>query len=240
MTGAPRRRRAVVLLGLSLAAGGLAASEVARRTSALEERVGSPVDVVVAARELAAGRRLRAGDLRVERVPARFAPPDGLADPGAAVGATAAAAVVRGGFVTVGVLGGGGERRPGGPAAPRRGERALELAVAGGAALESSPPGSRVDVIVTTAARNGPGRTFAALEDVELLALRPASEGGAGAGGGENGAAAAASGRATLLVTARQAVYLTAAQSFAREIRLLPRPPGDRGRIGRAVVGEGL
>jgi pilus assembly protein CpaB len=31
-------------------------------------------------------------------------------------------------------------------------------------------------------------------------------------------------------VTLRQAVYLAAAQSFARELRLLPRSPGDHGR----------
>jgi pilus assembly protein CpaB len=31
-------------------------------------------------------------------------------------------------------------------------------------------------------------------------------------------------------VTLRQAVYLAAAQSFARELRVLPRATGDRGR----------
>jgi hypothetical protein len=36
-------------------------------------------------------------------------------------------------------------------------------------------------------------------------------------------------------VTLRQAVYLTAADNFAREIRLLARPPGDRSAAGAAV-----
>ena len=40
-------------------------------------------------------------------------------------------------------------------------------------------------------------------------------------------------------MTLRQAVYLTAAQNFAREVRLLPRPPGDRSRAGRAAVSAG-
>jgi pilus assembly protein CpaB len=31
-------------------------------------------------------------------------------------------------------------------------------------------------------------------------------------------------------VTLKQAVYLSAAENFAREVRLLPRPPGDRDR----------
>jgi hypothetical protein len=37
-------------------------------------------------------------------------------------------------------------------------------------------------------------------------------------------------------VGAREAVFLTAAQNFAREVRLLARAAGDRGRIGRAEV----
>jgi pilus assembly protein CpaB len=42
-------------------------------------------------------------------------------------------------------------------------------------------------------------------------------------------------------VTLRQAVYLTAAQSFAREIRLLPRAPGDRARGDQGIsVDAGL
>jgi pilus assembly protein CpaB len=35
---------------------------------------------------------------------------------------------------------------------------------------------------------------------------------------------------ASLRVTLRQAVYLAAAQDFARELRLLPRAAGDRSR----------
>jgi pilus assembly protein CpaB len=116
--------------------------------------------------------------------------------------------------------------------------------VAGGDPLgRAGGPGSRVDVLVSTEPRDGSGRTFLALEDVELLAL-----GGAGAatrlarddGPGEGtGAAATASTTATLRVTQRQAVYLTAAQNFAREVRLLPRPPGDGGRAGRSTVTAG-
>jgi len=102
-----------------------------------------------------------------------------------------------------------------------------------------------VDVLVSTEGREGAGRSFLTLEAVELLDLRPGAGGGEGdAEEGEGpvtreGAAAAASATATLRVTTRQAVYLTAAQNFAREVRLLPRPPGDRSRAGRAAVGAG-
>ena len=45
---------------------------------------------------------------------------------------------------------------------------------------------------------------------------------------------------ATLRVSVAQAVYLAAAQSFAREVRLLPRAAGDRGRTGEIAVGPQL
>ena len=87
-------------------------------------------------------------------------------------------------------------------------------------------PGGRVDVLVTRDDRPGaPGRTVLALEDVEVLAATDAP-----AAQDVSGARVAAS----LRVTLRQAVYLAAAQAFARELRLLPRAAGDRahGRAG--------
>ena len=74
-----------------------------------------------------------------------------------------------------------------------------------------------------------------ALEDVELLALRAAATGLDADPVGE----ATATALATLRVTARQAVYLTASQNFGRELRLLVRPPGDRRRSGPIEVGAG-
>ena len=123
----------------------------------------------------------------------------------------------------------------------RRGERAVQVAVAGGDPLsQAGGPGARVDVLVSTEPRDGAGRTFLALEDVELLALGGADGAarlGRDEGPGEGtGAAATASTTATLRVTQRQAVYLTAAQNFAREVRLLPRPAGDARRAGRSAV----
>jgi pilus assembly protein CpaB len=94
--------------------------------------------------------------------------------------------------------------------------------VAGGQALATAPPGTRVDVLITTETRSGTGRSFLALQDVELLAVRePDAE-------PQDGAAATATAIATLRVRLREAVYLTAAESFARELRLLVRAPGDR------------
>jgi len=243
VSAAARRRRGLLLLSLALACGGIAAAQVGGKVRAVEARTGRLLPVVVAARDLPAGRKLGSRDLIVREVPARYVPPDAVAAPGDAVGAKPAGALSRGAYVTAGALA-RSERGTGGGGGLRRGERAVEVPVAGGAPLsEAGGPGSRVDVVVSTEPRSGGGRTFLALENVELLALNGATatapDKAPDAGGG--GSAGAATATATLRVTLRQAVYLTAAQNFAREVRLLPRPNGDRGRAGRAAVtAEGL
>jgi pilus assembly protein CpaB len=232
-----RRRRGLVLLTLALACGALAASEVGNRVSEVEGRIGVSVPVVVAARDIEPGTELSRADLRLSRVPQRFAPPDAPTSPDQAVGLHTAGPVAAGSPITAGVVGTtvSGED----PGALRRGERAVEITVAGGASLiETAVPGARVDILVSTDPGDGPGSSFVALEDVELLALAPGSSAEAPLDA-DLSAGAATTAVATLRATLRQAVYLTAAQSYAREIRLLPRPPGDRRRIGRATVGAG-
>ena len=209
-----RRRRAALLLGLALVLGGLAAADVSRREAALARKLGPAVGVVTARQGLAPGDRVAADHLALRRVPARYAP--------------------AGAYVTTGALGGGAGSGggPGGPAL-RAGERVADLTAAGPADLVT--PGGRVDVLVTRdPAHGGPGQTALALEDVEVLAAASAEPGdGAGAG--------VARVRASLRVTVRQAVFLAAAQAFSREVRLLPRAPGDdrRGAAG-LVVGADL
>jgi pilus assembly protein CpaB len=231
VTPGRRRRRAAVLISLALACGGLAASRVQTRANEVESQVGGLVPVLVTRSDVPPGGRLRAARLAVRQVPERFAPRDALSSPQQVVGRRLAGALAAGGYVTAGAFatGAGGNDDQAAAGAPiRRGERSVEVAVAGGETLASATPGTRVDVLVTTEPRSGaaPGRTFLALQDVELLGARSA-EGEAQSGAGE-GAASHASTIATLRVTLREAVYLTAAQSFAREIRLLARSPGDR------------
>jgi len=230
------RRRGLLVLCFALVCGGLGASQVHERERRAAATVGPLVPVVVAQRDLPADRRLGPRDLSIRHVPARFAPPDALGGAAELRGARTAAAVAQGGYVTSGVLGGGRASE----SALRPGERALELAVAGGGALATAEPGARADVLVTSGREDGAGRTFVALENVELLGLRSVSgEEIATEPAGEG--AAAPSALATLRVTARQAVYLIAAANFAQEIRLLLRPPGDRKRIGvAAATGTGL
>jgi pilus assembly protein CpaB len=211
----PVRRRGLLLLCFALVCGGLAASQVRERERRAEAAVGPLAPVAVARHDLPADHRLTEGDLSARRLPARFLPPDALANPAQLVGARTAVPLAAGAFVTAAVLGAGPKDGNQG-AGLRPGQRAVAVRVAG--ALAGAQPGSWVDVVVSTQPAVGGGRTFVALENVELLDLRGAL--------------------ATLRVTARQAVYVTAAANFAREIRLLVRPPGDRKRIGTAAVGE--
>jgi pilus assembly protein CpaB len=223
-----RRRRAALLLGLALLLGTLAASDVAGREAALRRSVGPAVPVVVARTRLPAGTRLAARHLAVRRVPSRFAPASAYGSAAPLLGARTAVALEAGEDVAPSAVDDGA----GAAGAPvRPGERVADLVARG--PVELVQAGGRVDVLVTRDRGDGGGSTSVALEDAEVLAARPAAE----AEAGDGGARVAVS----LRVTVRQAVYLAAAQSFARELRVLPRAAGDR-RHGLAgtTVGSDL
>ncbi len=214
-----RRRRAAALLGLALLLGVLAASDVAGREAALRRQLGPAVPVVVVREPLRAGERIERASLAVREVPERYAPPGVVRDPDAAVGQRAAVAIAERTDLAASLLAvPGADAEPHGPVL-RRGERALDLVAVG--AADAVVPGARVDVLVTydgRAAASGPTRL--ALADVEVLAARPPPQGA--------DAADSAGGLprllATLRVTVRQAVALTAAAAAAQQVRLLPRP----------------
>jgi pilus assembly protein CpaB len=227
------RRRGLLLLSVALASGGLAASQVHERERREAERLGPAVQVLVATRDIRAGARIARGAVGLRRVPARFAPPDALPSPEAVIGARAATAVAANGYLTASLFEGGEDLRDG---ALRRGERAVTVEVAGGTALAGLQSGARVDVLVSTETGAGGGRTTMALAGAELLRVDAGSSGpyeGAGPASGPPSAGPTA--LATLRVSLDQAIYLTAADNFAHEVRLLPRPPGDHSRAGGSV-----
>jgi pilus assembly protein CpaB len=197
-----RRRRGLVLVGLALILGALAAADVSRREAALDARLAPLVDVLVARTDLVPGRSIRIDDVEARELPARWAPLGAAGSPGAVAGTTPAVRIPRGAYVVASDL-----AAASGTGLVRRGERAVEVVAS--ASPELVTRGARVDVLVT---RDDAG-TRLALRDVEVLAARSTRD----AEGTERVAA-------TLRVTLRQAVYLTEAQSFAREIRLLARP----------------
>jgi pilus assembly protein CpaB len=214
------------LLGAAGVCAGLSASSVSRYTNDVRAQVGPLVTVVVARGDLRPGAAITpavARSLAVRRVPARFAPPRALASVSGALGYRLAVALHRGDYVSDTSLVAGGATR----AAADRGARVVEVSVAGAGSLAGAlHAGAHVDVLITTD-RSGVARTYVALQDAELLAFAPV--GGAGVSD-------EAKATATLRTSLRQAVLLTAAQNFARELRLVPRAEGDRGRVGAIGV----
>lgn len=209
-----RRRRALLVLGLSLALGAVAAGDVARREAALRDALGPGARVLVAAADLPAGAALTPKRLALRSLPGRYVPAGAFTDPGEVAGLRTAAPVPRGADITVATIAPDDERAPG-DLGLHAGERAAQLVAA-------APPGavvagSRVDVL---AVGGGPSSTRLLLRDAEVLAAAPEASGPAGEGSRV---------AVTLRVTAAQAVTLAGAEAAAREVRLLARPMPARG-----------
>jgi Flp pilus assembly protein CpaB len=204
-----------------LAAAGLTAAAAAAIADSYGDSVargyGRLRSVVIARARIEVGRPIdpeTAEDrLEVRRVPARFLPPGALVDPAEAVGLVPIAALPAG-FYLLGSQLRPPQVRPPGPVLGG-GRRPVEIAVSGAGALlglGADPAGSRVDVVVTTEpSAAGAGRAYVAAAGVPLLAIGPGS-------GSEPGGTV----EATLGLTRAQALRLIAAQSFARQVTILP------------------
>jgi pilus assembly protein CpaB len=217
------------MLGAAAVCAGLAVSAVDRYAGEVEARVGPLVPVVVATGDIPRGRtvtRRVAATLLAERlVPRRFAPPAALRSRADAVGFEAAATVAVGDYV-----GGSQLRPPSGPVGRQArwsgDARIVEVAVAGTHTMsEVLRAGSVVDVLITTERDRSAPRTFLALQRVPVVGFEPR------ASSSVPGDDRAPDGRVTLRATLRQAVLLTAADNFAREIRVVPRAMGDQRRL---------
>jgi len=214
-----RRRRALAFLLLALLAAAGAAAIADRYGAGAVRGYGPLRPVVVLSARIDAGRRIGPEEigsaLAVRRVPVRFAPTGALLAPEEALGLVARVPLPAGSYLLGAQLGVAREAKERGSRLGA-GRRPVEIAVSGADALIAAgptPPGSRVDVVVTSEpASTGPGRTYVAASRVPLLALRPGVE---GPGPGTTAAA-------TLGLTKGQALRLIAAESFARRLTLLP------------------
>jgi Flp pilus assembly protein CpaB len=140
-----------------------------------------------------------------------------------ALGRRTAAPVSAGEPLTQAVLGGA----PGTGAAPlAAGERAVAVPLSAAGGAVGLAPGARVDVVASSG--EGPaGRTEVVVADAEVLATAEAApDGGLGSAG-----------EALLRVTSAQALRVTAALNFAREVRLLARPRDEAGSEPPPAVG---
>jgi Flp pilus assembly protein CpaB len=214
-----RRSRAVAFALAALLAAVIAAAVADGYGRSVARGYGELSQVVVVAAAIEAGEEigpaLASERLELRRVPARFVPPGALSSPADAVGLVSAASIPVGSYLLASAL--RPPRSPGPGGALGQGRRPVEIAVSGAAALLVSgerPVGTRVDVVVTSEPdASGPGRTYVAAAAVPLLGLGP----------GPDGAEAGGTDAATLGLTRPQALRLIAAQSFARQITILPR-----------------
>jgi Flp pilus assembly protein CpaB len=217
-----RRARALSFVLAAICAAAAAAAIADGYGASVARGYGELRTVVVATDDLRPGEeidpRRAATALEPRRVPTRFVPPGALSAPAEAIGLVPEAEVAAGSYLLASQL-----RLPhagGGPTVGLgHGRRPVVISVSGAEALLVSgaqPAGARVDVVVTTEpAGAGPGRTYVAAAAVPLLALAPAAAGAASEAGGTV--------PATLGLTRGQALRLIAAESFARQVTILPR-----------------
>jgi hypothetical protein len=139
-------------------------------------------------------------------VPARFAPPDVLSDPGDAFGERLQVAIPTGGFVTRSALSGGSES--GGRFKLRADERALTIEVVVSPIGETLAAGNRLDLYAS--GYGGDQRTSALIAGAEVLDVAdgPAPE----------------RQRPTLRLASAQVAAVVRADVFAHELRAVLRP----------------
>jgi pilus assembly protein CpaB len=212
-----RRARAIAFGLAALVAAVIAGTIADGYGNSVARGYGALRPVVVAAAQLPAGTALAPTAvekaLEVRQVPARFVPLGALRDPAEAIGLVPAAAIPSGAYLLAAQLRPPRSEAPG----PRLagGRRPVQIAVSGAAALAiggGDPVGSRVDVVITSEPTGaGSGHTYVAAAGVPLLGL------GAGPEGEDAGTA-----EATLGLTRPQALRLIAAESFARQVTVMP------------------
>jgi len=219
-----RRRRALLFALMAVAAATVAAAIADGYGSSVARRYGPLRPAVVARIRLAPGEPLDPAridtSLEVRRIPARFVPAGTLSQPEQALGLELATEIEAGSYVSASLLhsphpeSGHRRSRPG----LSGGRRPVQINVSGAGALlarSGGGAGARVDVVITTEPRGaGAGHTYVAATAVPLLALGPGPDGP----GPETLAAA------TLGLSRGQALRLIAAENFARQVTLLPRP----------------
>jgi Flp pilus assembly protein CpaB len=212
-----RRRRAVAFGFAALAAAAISAVLADGYGERVASGYGELRPVVVVGTSLAAGEQIDpklVQRLQVRRVPVRFVPPGALSTPPQALGLVARAPVPAGSYLLASELRAPSEGSKPGPLLGR-GRRPVQIAVSGAGALLAAgppPPGTRVDIVVTVEPKGaGSGRTYVAAPGVPLLALAAGAEAEAG---GEA--------EATLGLTRAQALTLIHAESFARQVTILP------------------
>jgi Flp pilus assembly protein CpaB len=140
-------RRSKAFAALAVASGATSYALVdgyTARLEALRPAAGTPVAVVVAARTLGRGTELSNEAMRVELVPAAFAPPGGIASPDGLSGRTLVSDVAEGEAITRTRV-----EVAGGPVAALIPSGLRAFSIRPGSPVGAIRPGDRVDVLAT-------------------------------------------------------------------------------------------
>lgn len=191
------RRRALALLGVAVLFLMLGVWAYYEEQQRLLQALGTTVDVVVTARDVAAWTPLTEADLALRAVPEHYAGPAYLRSREEAVGRVPIADLPKGTGLPAYVLYTGPDLQPG--------ERTWELRHDGTVLLETGlQPGQRVDVLAAGRLGDRDG-VHSVLQGARVLAVDA---------GGKNPAV-------TLAVTWEQAMALMQAENYARQVRVV-------------------
>ena len=182
-------------------------------SAARAARGGPPVAVVVATTPIARGVTLDASELRLERIPARFAPPNPVGSISRAAGRVALASLAAGEAVTETRL----ARVRAGPVASLTPEGLRAFAVPVSLPPGEVAAGDRVDVLATYT--TGAPHTETVVAAAQVLLVLPSSADGTGLGVPGGGISPGSTGSGTalvLLVSPDDEERLAYATAFAR------------------------
>jgi len=229
-------QKTLLTFALALTLSGVSAVVITRKEREVNARYGVRVDVLTALTDIKAGEKITAKQLGITSLPQRFVSVDALNAPAQVVGKKSTVDISSGSYIlktytessaTNSFLG----------VELAEGDRIVDVVVSG--SLELVKPGVHVDVLVTKVDDRDPNsrgnETKVALEEVAVVAVKPVAE---------FASDAEATGQqkiqVSLKVDTADAVYLSAAENFAKEIRLLVRPEGEGPSIKYQVDAQDL
>jgi pilus assembly protein CpaB len=219
----PRQRRAVLLLALSVV--GLIAvfALVAGYVSDVRSEVDPKVSVLALTRDAPANEAITDDMVQTKEIPARYAPRTALRDRGQIIGLVPGTRLTRGSILQEGML----------TSSPslQQGQRELAILVDAETGVAGKlTPGAIVDIIGTfggDANRNVPADSEVVVPAARVIAVGESHVKGGGATSDQAQQPQEVV-PVTFALTPRESLNVTYAESFANEVRLSLRRPGDR------------
>lgn len=223
----PRQRRGVLLIVLALLGLVGVFALVSSYVADVRSEVGPKIQLLTFARDVRAQQPFGDDDLRRTSIPERYVPPNALRDSGALAGLVAAADYPQGSIVQRGMA----EAAP----ALSPGEREIAILVDAETGVAGKiGPDATVDIVATFAGddQGSPPRAQVLVPGARIIAVGQLRQRG-GQGDGAVSSDPTQVVPVTFALSVRQLLKVTAAESFAQEVRLALLRPGARSVIPR-------